>query len=230
MAGKTALLIPAYNEATRLGKVLEVVCNYPRPLQILVIDDGSTDATAAEAQQYPVDIISFPRNRGKGAALQAGIQHLGRAPYWIFLDADLINLENRHLDALLDPLQENPDTAMSVGIFRGGRSNTDLAHRFFGILNGQRGLSDFFVSHLPDLSWSHFGVEIFLSKYAAYQGYRVDYPTLAGLTHYTKESKFGFPRGFAYRLQMYRECIYSLFFWKKYVNTAAPSVEEESHP
>jgi len=217
MKPELAVLIPALNEAPRIGSVLEVVCNYPLAPRILVIDDGSTDGTAEVARRYPVETISLPYNRGKGAALQEGIKHIGSSSYWIFLDADLINLQKNHMDTLLLPLKENPQTAMTVGVFRGGRSNTDLAHRYFGILNGQRGLADFFVSRLPDLSWSRFGVEIFLSKYAAEQGYTVEHPYLENLTHYTKESKLGFLRGFAYRLQMYRECLYSLFFWKKHV-------------
>jgi len=213
-----ALLIPAFNEATRIGTVLEIVCNHPRNPYILVIDDGSVDETAEETRQYPVEIISFPHNRGKGAALQAGIEHVGSAKHWVFLDADLINLTEKHIDDLIQPLEDDPEIAMTVGVFKGGRNITDWAHRYFGILNGQRGLSDFYVSSLPDLSWSRFGVEIFLSKYASHRGFKINHPYLKGLTHHTKESKFGFARGFPYRLQMFKECLYSLFFWKKYIN------------
>lgn len=214
---EVTLLIPVYNEAPRLGTVLEIVCSHPRISHILVIDDGSTDGTAEIARRYPVEVISYSPNRGKGAALQAGIAHIGTSRYWIFIDGDLINLKQSHIDDLLTPLEENPDVAMTVGVFKGGRNITDLAHRYFGILNGQRGLADFYVGSLPDLSWSRFGVEIFLSKYASYKGFQVAYPYLKGLTHHTKESKFGFAKGFPYRLQMFKECLYSLFTWKKRV-------------
>ena len=70
---------------------------------------------------------------------------------------------------------------------------------------------------LPDLSWSRFGVEILLTKYAKLAQEKVTYPELKGLTHVTKEEKLGFYRGFSYRMQMYRECLYSLFCYKKMI-------------
>ena len=216
MNTELAVLIPAYYEEPRIRSVLEVVCNYQREPRVVVIDDGSPDGTAEACRDYPVEVVSLERNMGKGAALQAGIKHTGKADFWLFLDADLINFRENHMEQLLQPLR-NGEAEMTVGVFKGGRTITDMAQRYFGILNGQRGLSGEFVSNLPDLRWCRFGVEIFLSKYAAYQGIPVSYPHLKEITHYTKESKFGFSRGFPYRLQMFKECLYSLSNWKKYV-------------
>ncbi len=217
MSCELAVLIPAYNEEPRIGSVLEVVCAYSRKPRIVVIDDGSVDETKKTAGEFPVEVISFPKNRGKGAALQAGLEHVGEADCWVFLDADLINLQKGHIEALIKPIEEEPDTAMTVGVFRGGRNATDLAHRYFGILNGQRGLSRSFAASLPNMSWSRFGVEILLSKFAERNGHLVSNPYLEGLTHFTKEHKFGVARGFPYRLQMYRECMYSLLRWDRHV-------------
>ncbi len=217
MTTELAILVPAFNEEPRIGTVLDVLCSYNYGLQkrVVVIDDGSTDNTAYAVRQYPVELVSLERNLDKGAALQAGIDYVVQADYWLFIDADLINLEHDHLHKLLDPLLEDEKIAMTVGVFRGGRTITDLAHRYFGILNGQRGLAGSFVENLPDLSWSRFGVEVFLSKYAEWKNYTVDYPYLKGLTHHTKEAKFGFFKGVYERLVMYVECLRSLFFWKK---------------
>jgi len=213
-----AVLIPAFNEAPRIGSILEVVCSYNRKKRVVVIDDGSEDDTYACAKQYPVELIRHNYNKGKGAALQTGIDHVGEADYWLFIDADLINLKHEHLDALLQPLEDDSKIGMTVGMFkRGGKLSVDLAQRFFAILNGQRALSNAFLQSLPDLSWARFGVEIFLSKIAQYKNIPVIEPILNGLTHHTKESKLGFRRGFPYRLQMYRECLYALFNWPKYV-------------
>ncbi len=216
MNKELVILVPAYNEGPRIAEVLEVLCSYKRAARVVVIDDGSTDDTALVSRQYPVELVSLEANRGKGAALQAGIDHVGRANYWLFVDADLINLQHGHLDVLLDPLVNNADLAMTVGVFLGGRTITDLAHRYFGILNGQRGLAGSFVSDLPDLNWCRFGVEIFMSKYAAERNYKVAFPQLTELTHHTKEAKYGFARGFIYRLLMFKECLYALFNWRKY--------------
>lgn len=213
------ILVPAYNEESRIGDVLKVICKYPRARQVIVIDDGSDDNTAKEASQFPVKILKHRKNKGKGAALQTGIDYVKQSPLWMFLDADLINLQEHHLDSLIIPFEEDSSLGMTIGMLQGGgKKNVDLAQRFFGILNGQRCLSNAFVSSLPSLKWSNFGVEIFLSKIAQARKVPVKKPVLKNLTHYTKEEKYGFAIGFPYRLQMYRECLYALFNWQKHYN------------
>ena len=64
------ILIPAYNEESRICDVLDVVCEYKRPKHVIVIDDGSTDNTYNDALKYPVEILRHDKNKGKGAALQ----------------------------------------------------------------------------------------------------------------------------------------------------------------
>ncbi len=212
------ILIPAYNEEPRINTVLDVVCSYEKQKRVIVIDDGSKDGTFEKAKMYPVEVLQHKINKGKGAALQTGIDHVGDSRFWLFLDADLINLKHEHIDALLKPLHEDPKVGMTIGMFKsGGKKNVDMAQRYFTILNGQRGLAGFFVKSLPSLSWSRFGVEVFLSRIAEQQGIPVQEPPLENITHYTKEEKYGFCKGFIYRLQMYKECIYSLFNWRKYI-------------
>lgn len=214
------ILIPAYNEEPRIGDVLDVVCNYQREKRIIVIDDGSQDDTYKAAKRDSVKVLRHETNLGKGATLQTGIDCAKNSPFWLFLDADLINLTHDHMDALLYPLEESPEVGMTIGMFQsGGKKNVDLAQRYFSILNGQRGLANFFIKRLPDLSWARFGVEIFLSRIAKEGNISVIEPALKDITHYTKEEKCGFKRGFAYRLKMYRECLYALFNWRKYVQT-----------
>ncbi len=65
-----AVLVPAYNVGDRLGPVLDDLCAVVS--RIIVVDDGSTDGCAGAAQDRPVDLITFERNRGKGHALVAG--------------------------------------------------------------------------------------------------------------------------------------------------------------
>jgi polyprenyl-phospho-N-acetylgalactosaminyl synthase len=66
----------------------------------VVIDDGSEDETEKSARQFPVEILHHEQNLGKGAAIQTGIEYAGNATYWIFLNADLINLKHAHIEAL----------------------------------------------------------------------------------------------------------------------------------
>ncbi len=62
-------LIPAYNEAAHIGEVVRGALEH---LPVLVVDDGSTDDTAAIATRAGATVISHPTNRGKGAALITG--------------------------------------------------------------------------------------------------------------------------------------------------------------
>lgn len=216
------ILIPAYNEEPRIGKVLKVVCSfhwYQKP-RVIVIDDGSRDLTSSQASRFPVQLVRHPENRGKGAALQSGIHHARRADYWLFLDADLINLQSHHLQALLSPLEANEELGMTVGQFVGGKAKVDLAQRLLKILNGQRGLAGSFVEQLPDLSWSLFGVEVFLSRFAERLGVPVAITRLQGISHYTKVEKFGYYKGNYHRVKMYWECLRAQLYWRYYLEGA----------
>lgn len=66
------LVVPAYNEASRLARTLRGLCQ--QFSNIVVVNDGSRDETAAVARQWPVWILDHVINRGQGAALQTGIR------------------------------------------------------------------------------------------------------------------------------------------------------------
>ncbi len=85
---KVAALIPAYQAAAHLGEVLERLQALPEPLEILVVDDGSRDATAEVARRHGARVISFESNRGKGHALLAGFAALRDRDAVVTLDAD----------------------------------------------------------------------------------------------------------------------------------------------
>lgn len=227
MKADAVAIVPAYNEAPRIARVLQVILSSPRVAQIVVVDDGSTDETGDVVKGFPVSLLQWEQNRGKGAALQAALDHVRDARRYLLLDADLVNLRHEHMETLLAPL-EDPAVAMAIGVFRAGsKGHVNLAQRYFSILNGQRALSREFVSILPDLSWSRFGVEILLTRFARLAQQKVVYPELVGITHVTKEEKMGLARGFSYRLQMYRECLYSLFYHKKMIRVHPGKIPED---
>ncbi len=85
------LAIPAYNAGGTLGKVLNGAVQYFEPKQIIVINDGSSDNTAAVAQQFETILLCHETNRGKGAALRTVFQYVlekTSARGIISLDAD----------------------------------------------------------------------------------------------------------------------------------------------
>lgn len=69
---KTLIVIPAFNEAKNIAKVLEGIRRCAPELPVLVIDDGSSDATAQIAGEQGSKVISLPFNSGYGVALQTG--------------------------------------------------------------------------------------------------------------------------------------------------------------
>jgi glycosyltransferase involved in cell wall biosynthesis len=84
---RTVALIPAHQEAPRIGRVVAAA---QRHLPVVVIDDGSTDDTAAVAEAAGATVLRQFPNAGKGAALRAGFRHaLGSdATAAVTLDAD----------------------------------------------------------------------------------------------------------------------------------------------
>jgi glycosyltransferase involved in cell wall biosynthesis len=82
------VLVPAYQEEKRIGEVVAGIRRHCP--SILVIDDGSTDATADRACEAGAEVIRHPVNKGKGAALHTGFQAaLQRAyDFVITMDAD----------------------------------------------------------------------------------------------------------------------------------------------
>ena len=70
---KTCLLLPAYNESSTIGRIIQNASLFVR--RIVVIDDGSSDNTAEIAKAHGVVILKHAQNRGKGRALRTGIDY-----------------------------------------------------------------------------------------------------------------------------------------------------------
>ncbi len=87
-----SVVIPAYNEARRLPRTLaalrEFAARHPGPVELLVVDDGSTDDTADVAASGGARVLRRASNRGKGDALRRGIA-AAAGRYVLLCDADL---------------------------------------------------------------------------------------------------------------------------------------------
>ena len=96
-----AVIIPAYNEEAAIGKVLEAV---PWSLveQVIVVDNGSTDATAARAVQMGANLVREPR-RGYGQACLSGIGVIKNIEIVVFLDGDYSDYPEE-MEALTAPI------------------------------------------------------------------------------------------------------------------------------
>jgi glycosyltransferase involved in cell wall biosynthesis len=85
---RVAVLVPAYQAAAHLGEVLLRIQALADPPDVLVVNDGSRDATEQVARMYGVPVLSFAGNRGKGHALLAGFAALTDYDAVITIDAD----------------------------------------------------------------------------------------------------------------------------------------------
>ncbi len=112
MSASLSIVIPAYNEADRLGRTLGNVVDYLRQnspeAELIVVDDGSTDNTAALARQTLKDsglrtsVISYKSNLGKGRAVRLGLL-AARGEVTLFSDADL-STPIAEMPKLVDPI------------------------------------------------------------------------------------------------------------------------------
>lgn len=101
-----SVIIPVYNERATILELIRRVRTEPTPKRIIVVDDGSTDGTAALLDglgEPGLTVIRLPRNRGKGAAVRAGIAR-AEGEITLVQDADL-ELDPNDYPALLAPLR-----------------------------------------------------------------------------------------------------------------------------
>jgi glycosyltransferase involved in cell wall biosynthesis len=143
---RVAVAIPAYQAAPTVGQVVRDVLGAGLGIlpEVLVVDDGSTDATAEEARRAGARVLSLPANQGKGAALAAAFADLfGRgATAVVTLDADGQHLAHE-IPKLLAAAVPDADLVLGVrdhlftGMSRVRRASNRLSSRAISFAAGQ---------------------------------------------------------------------------------------------
>ncbi len=202
------VIIPAYNEAKRIGAVIDAVVRTPLITQIVVIDDGSKDCTADvvaawQKQDKRIRLIARERNQGKAAAIALGGKQ-AVSDIIVLLDADLRGLQPQHIRRLIAPVRRR-ECAMTIGLFRSGRWSTDVTHRVLPFLSGQRCLrwSSFKETLLHDSAgWS---LETALNLHAWYYQLAVQNVLWMGVTHAMRPEKQPGLRGYTSHITMWSQ-------------------------
>lgn len=201
---KVTVIIPAFNEEKHIGNVLSVLKSVEIINEIIVVNDGSLDRTSDVARSFEVKVIDCETNGGKGAAMQAGIAGTD-ADVIAFIDADLVGIKREHIENLIHPLLREDDIHMTVGRFTSGRITTDLAQAMVPFISGQRAMKREFLTGLPDLSKTGYGVEVVITQHAKQNRFKVCEVLIPEATQVMKEEKLGVRQGFKARMKMYSD-------------------------
>lgn len=186
----TAVIVPAKDEAERIGATVTAALQLPGVDLVVVVDDGSTDQTGRVARAAGARVVRHSRNRGKASAMESGAEAVrlldAAVPrHLLFLDADLGETA-RAAAALVEPVRAG-EADMTIAVFAtrvklGGhgvvvRLSRDGIRRASGFsatqpLNGQRCLTREAFEAARPLAHG-FGVETGLTIDLVRKGFRV---------------------------------------------------------
>ncbi len=182
--GLVCAVVPAHNEAGRIAATIAALRMIDDVSEIVVVDDGSRDATATEAERAGARVIRLGRNAGKGAALERGVAATS-AGILLFADADLRS-SAANLRVIVGPVvAAEADLAIAAPPRDGGPSGFGLveglarwgierlaARRMDRPLSGQRAVRREVLDAVRPFAHG-FGVETAFTVDALRAGYRV---------------------------------------------------------
>ena len=177
-------LIPALDAEDGIAATVAATASIPGVTRVLVVDDGSIDATADVARRAGAEVLVLPTNRGKGGAVSAGVAASPDADVILLVDADLRETATETARLLPPVLSGEADMAIAVLPAAAGRGGfglvRDLAadgiRRASGFraeapLSGQRAVRADLLRELS--SAERFGLEVALTVDAVRAGARV---------------------------------------------------------
>ncbi|MBP1694604.1 MAG: LmbE-like protein [Chloroflexi bacterium] len=222
-----AAVIPAFNERGRLKNVLQAVSELPELTEIIVVDDGSTDGTELDALEVRsadprIRTLRQEPNQGKARAMTIGAQ-AAQSELLLFLDADLYNMNPENVRALIEPVRSGK-ADMTIGVFRGGKWNTDLSQRVNPYLSGQRCIPRQLFFEVPLDKVVGYGIEAAFTIVSHQKHWRTRFVPLRGAYHDPSEVRRGsLWKGLRWKMGMFSQ-IYQTYDegWSSYPSLFSP--------
>jgi glycosyltransferase involved in cell wall biosynthesis len=137
---RISVILPAKNEAEGLQRTLPVLRDRFPDAEVIVVDDGSTDATAAIAAEHGARVLSSPYSMGNGAAIKRGAR-AASGDILVFMDAD-----GQHDPGLIQQLLDRLDAGFDMAVGARGAS---------GQANAGRGAANAFYNRLASWMTGH---------------------------------------------------------------------------
>jgi glycosyltransferase involved in cell wall biosynthesis len=137
---KVSVIIPAHNSEATIGLALQAVLEQKcgSEIEVIVVDDASTDATAEIVKKFPVRLVALKKNAGAGAARNRGAAAAGGGTL-VFVDSD-VYLESGSLTRVEEFFGKHPEYSALVGNyadFPAHRGACDVYHNFFTVYHHQ---------------------------------------------------------------------------------------------
>lgn len=197
-----AAIVPAYNEAKTIRRVVERLCASSAIDEVIVVSDGSTDDTVKIARAAGARVIELERNVGKGMAMRKGVQST-RSSIIAFFDADVIGLRDHHIPRLISPVVSG-DVDMNVGLNDRGRVVTRIME-YLPLISGQRALRRELFEQIPLEFLQGYMIESSLNYLSRAQGARIATIPMRGVHIRTKVAKVGWRKSIGQYVRMARQ-------------------------
>ena len=205
-------IVCAYNEAERIRHILEAAHRHPALCEVIVVNDGSTDATGELLADYPdIRVISYSPNRGKTYALSQGIA-AATGDYLMMLDADLTGITAADVQALADPVTQGW-AQVSISL----RSNSLALYRTIGLdfVSGERVIPAELVREAVAAmeALPRWGGEAYINDLIVREKLSIAVVDWPGVFNIRKYKKVGRWHGFMAELSMMRDAFSVLTVW-----------------